>query len=45
LIGAEALQRCPAHNVVMKMSGYKTWERKLKEAGGEVNLRAELEKN
>lgn len=33
------------HNVVIKKSGYKTWERKLKVVGGEVNLRAELEKN
>jgi hypothetical protein len=33
------------HNVVIKKPGYKTWERKLKVVGGEVNLRAELEKN
>lgn len=33
------------HNVVIKKSGYKSWERKLKVVGGEVNLRAELEKN
>lgn len=33
------------HNVVIKKSGYKNWERKLKVVGGEVNLRAELEKN
>ena len=33
------------HNVVIKKPGYKNWERKLKVVGGEVNLRAELEKN
>jgi hypothetical protein len=33
------------HSVVIKKSGYKSWERKLKVVGGEVNLRAELEKN
>ena len=32
------------HNVVIKKSGYKNWERKLKVVGGEVNLRAEMEK-
>jgi hypothetical protein len=33
------------HSVVIKKPGYKSWERKLKVVGGEVNLRAELEKN
>ncbi len=32
------------HVVVVKKSGYKSWERKLKVTGGEVKLTAELEK-
>jgi PEGA domain-containing protein len=41
-----SLQLLPGdHNVVIKKPGYKNWERKLKVVGGEVNLRAELEKN
>jgi len=32
------------HSVVVKKSGYKTWERKLKVTGGVVNISAELEK-
>ena len=45
-ITPSSLQLLPGdHNVVIKKSGYKTWERKLKVVGGEVNLRAELEKN
>jgi hypothetical protein len=32
------------HVVVVKKSGYKAWERKLKVSGGEVKLTAELEK-
>ena len=33
------------HKVVIKKSGYKTWERTLRVGGGEVNIKAELEKN
>ena len=32
------------HVVVVKKSGYKPWERKLKVSGGEIKLSAELEK-
>jgi hypothetical protein len=32
------------HVVILKKSGYKTWERKLKVTGGEVKVVAELEK-
>ena len=32
------------HSVVVKKSGYKPWERKLKVTGGIVNISAELEK-
>ncbi len=32
------------HVVVLKKSGYKPWERKLKVTGGEIKLTAELEK-
>jgi len=32
------------HVVIVKKSGYKPWERKLKVSGGEVKLTAELEK-
>ncbi len=32
------------HQVVVKKSGYKTWERKLRISGGEISLSAELEK-
>ncbi len=32
------------HSVVVKKSGYKPWERKLKVTGGTVNISAELEK-
>ncbi|MGH9543632.1 MAG: PEGA domain-containing protein [Terriglobales bacterium] len=32
------------HSVVVKKTGYKNWERKLKVTGGSVNLSAELEK-
>ncbi|MGO9519618.1 MAG: PEGA domain-containing protein [Candidatus Korobacteraceae bacterium] len=32
------------HVVVVKKSGYKPWERKLKVSGGEIKLAAELEK-
>ncbi len=32
------------HSVVVKKTGYKNWERKLKVTGGTVNLSAELEK-
>ena len=33
------------HKVVIKKSGYKPWERTLRVGGGEVNIKAELEKN
>jgi hypothetical protein len=33
------------HRVVITKSGFKTWERKMKVVGGEVNIRAELEKH
>jgi PEGA domain len=33
------------HSIVVKKSGYKDWERKLKVTGGTVNLSAELEKS
>src|SRR5882724_6868965 len=33
------------HMVAVKKSGYKSWERKIKITGGNVNLTAELEKN
>jgi PEGA domain len=33
------------HSIVIKKSGYKDWERKLKVTGGTVNLSAELEKS
>jgi hypothetical protein len=40
-----SLQLLPGeHNIVVKKSGYKSWERKLKVVGGDVNIRAELEK-
>jgi len=32
------------HTISIKKSGYKTWERKMRTAGGEVKLNAELEK-
>jgi hypothetical protein len=32
------------HVVIVKKSGYKPWERKLKVSGGEIKLAAELEK-
>ena len=32
------------HSVVVKKTGYKNWERKLKVTGGVVNISAELEK-
>jgi hypothetical protein len=32
------------HSVVIKKAGYETWERKLKVTGGDITLRAELEK-
>jgi hypothetical protein len=32
------------HSVVIKKSGYKNWERKMKVTGGGINLSAELEK-
>jgi CRISPR/Cas system-associated exonuclease Cas4 (RecB family) len=32
------------HSVVVKKTGYKDWERKLKVTGGAVNISAELEK-
>jgi hypothetical protein len=32
------------HSVVVKKTGYKNWERKLKVTGGSVNVAAELEK-
>jgi hypothetical protein len=31
------------HTVSVSKSGYKSWERKLKASGGNVNLNAELE--
>jgi len=33
------------HNVAVKKSGYKTWQRKIKLSGGEIKINAELEKN
>jgi PEGA domain-containing protein len=33
------------HKIVVKKNGYKEWERTLKVSGGEVSIRAELEKN
>jgi CRISPR/Cas system-associated exonuclease Cas4 (RecB family) len=32
------------HSVIVKKTGYKYWERKLKITGGSVNVSAELEK-
>jgi hypothetical protein len=32
------------HSIVLKKTGYETWERKLKVTGGEIKLSAELEK-
>ena len=32
------------HSVVVKKTGYKNWERKLKVTGGSINVSAELEK-
>jgi len=32
------------HSVVVKKTGYRNWERKLKVTGGVVNISAELEK-
>jgi hypothetical protein len=32
------------HFVVVKKTGYKVWQRKLKVTGGTVNISAELEK-
>jgi hypothetical protein len=32
------------HSVVLKKTGYKNWDRKLKVTGGSINLSAELEK-
>ena len=31
------------HLVIVRKSGYKPWERKLKVSGGEIKLTAELE--
>ena len=33
------------HNIVIRKSGYKPWERKLKLAGGDIKVTAELERN
>jgi hypothetical protein len=33
------------HKVVIRKSGYKAWDRTLKVSGGDVNIKAELEKN
>jgi hypothetical protein len=33
------------HKVIVKKSGYKPWERTLKVGGGDVSIKAELEKN
>ena len=33
------------HNVAVKKSGYKMWQRKIKLSGGEIKINAELEKN
>jgi hypothetical protein len=33
------------HEVVIKKAGYKSWQRKLKLTGGDIQLRAELEKD
>lgn len=33
------------HKIAVKKSGYKDWERTLRVMGGEVNIKAELEKN
>jgi len=33
------------HNVAVKKSGYKTWQRRIKLSGGEIKINAELEKN
>jgi len=33
------------HNVAVKKSGYKVWQRKIKLSGGEIKINAELEKN
>lgn len=33
------------HKIAVRKSGYKGWERTLRVMGGEVNIRAELEKN
>lgn len=33
------------HTVAVKKSGYRSWERKIKITGGNINLTAELEKN
>lgn len=33
------------HKVVIKKNGYKTWERTLRVGGGDVSIKAELEKN
>ena len=32
------------HTVTVKKGGYKTWERKMKATGGDINLSVELEK-
>ena len=32
------------HSVLVKRTGYKNWERKLKVTGGSINVSAELEK-
>ena len=40
-----AIELAPGeHVVVIKKSGYKPWERKLKVSGGEINVTAELER-
>ena len=33
------------HTISVKLSGYKPWERKMKTAGGDVRINAQLEKN
>jgi CRISPR/Cas system-associated exonuclease Cas4 (RecB family) len=41
-----AIEAAPGeHTVVVKKSGYKQWQRKLKVTGGTINLSADLEKN
>ena len=33
------------HTISVKISGYKTWERKMKAGGGDIRINAQLEKN